>query len=247
MKIYAAFFFVLGIGFVASFIATGIQHSSIDTAWISLFVSIFGVFYAVLISFFVIHVWGKFNSISSEIEKETNSLRNVYILTQQLPSKTIITKLNYILTNYIDEIVTTMWKDQINSKTINNKFLGLVYLFDDTELSSRVDEIILDNIIQELRASSIAQANLINFARDKTPKILWILLLLLSTVLVGSFIFLGFKNQLIATTLITLVSTVTALVVALIFDIDTPFKAGFWNVSPDPYLELKEFIKAPTI
>jgi len=59
---------------------------------------------------------------------------------------------------------------------------------------------------------------------------------------VGSFIFLGFENRLLATVLISIVSAVTGLIVALIFDIDSPFASGFWNITPDPYVKLKELI-----
>lgn len=243
LKVYAAFFLVLGIGFTASFIATGFQHSNVDVTWISVFVNIFGVFYAVLISFFVMHVWGKFNSIGSEIGKEVNSLRNVYILLQQLPSYKNNEEFKSLLKDYVDQIIAMLWGDELNHQLINKKFLKLAYHFNDVHLNTPADKIVFDHIVEELRLSSVAQANLINLNQDKTPKILWILLLLLSTVLIGSFIFLGFQNQILATILISLVSSVTGLVVALIFDIDTPFKAGFWSITSEPYKILNEFIE----
>lgn len=243
IKVYAAFFLVLGLGFTASFIATGFQHSSVDVTWISLFVSTFGVFYAVLISFFVMHVWGKFNSISSEIGKEVNSLRNVYILLQQLPSYKNNEEFKRLLKDYVDQIIVMLWGDELNHQLINEKFLKLAYHFNDVPLDTTADKIVFDHIIEELRLSSVSQANLITLNQDKTPKILWILLLFLSTVLIGSFIFLGFQNQILATTMISLISIVTGLVVALIFDIDTPFKAGFWSITSEPYKILHEFIE----
>jgi len=243
LKIYVVFFFVLGIGFAASFIATGFEYSSTDTTWISLFVSVFGVFYSVLISFFVVHIWGKFNDIGGEIGKQVNSLRNVYILTRQLPHAAELSKFPSMLVEYVNCVIDTLWTKKTAHQSINDKFMRLVNFFDDIRVSSKTDEIVINNIFEELRISSGSQTNLINLSQDKTPKILWILLLLLSIVLVGSFIFLGFQNQLLATTLITLVSVVTGLVVTLIFDIDTPFQAGFWNISSQPYLDLKEFVE----
>lgn len=243
LKAYVAFFLVAGMGFTASFIATGFQHSTVDVTWISLFVSIFGVFYAFLISFFVMHIWSKFNSIGGEISKEVNALRNAYLLSFQLLKKEKLKEFSLVMTRYIEEVFTTIWNsDEMNTQKTDEKFLKLIYYFNDFPLSTQADIIALNHIIEELRLSSVSQANLINLANDKTPKILWILFLLLSTVLVSSFIFLGFQNQLLATALITLVSIVTGLVVALIFDIDTPFQAGFWNISPKPFLSLKEYI-----
>ncbi len=243
LKTYVAFFLVAGVGFTASFIATGFQHSSVDITWISLFVSIFGVFYAFLISFFVMHIWSKYNSIGSEISKEVNALRNAYLLSYQLLEKEKRMEFSSVMTLYIEEIFHAIWEsDAPDSQKVDDRFLKLIHFFNDIDLPSQSDIIALNHIIEELRLSSVSQANLINLAGDKTPKILWILFLLLSTVLVTSFIFLGFQNQLLATALISLVSIVTGLVVALIFDIDTPFQAGFWNISPKPFLSLKEYI-----
>jgi len=126
LKVYVVFFFILGVGFTASFIATGFQHASIDVTWISLFVSIFGIFYSFLISFFVMHIWGKFNTIGSEIGKQVNSLRNVFILTQQLPSKKTVIKFSSLLDDYIDETVKTLWGKETSPQTINHQFLRLV-------------------------------------------------------------------------------------------------------------------------
>lgn len=242
LKVYVAFFFILGVGFTGSFIATGFQHSSIDVTWISLFVSTFGVFYAVLISFFVVHIWSKYNSISSQMGQEVNSLRNVFLLTRQLPGISEKNTFSKSLARYLETVVQTLWQKEVNTGAIHEKFLSLLEYFNQIIPANKTDIVILDNIVAELRVSSSAQANLINLISEKTPKILWILLIILSTVLVGSFIFLGFKNQLLATILISLVSAVTGLVVALIFDIDTPLQAGFWSIRPDLYLDLKKFI-----
>jgi len=243
LKMYAAFFVVVGIGITASFFSTGFQYSSIDITWLSLFVSIFGVFYAVMVSFFIIHVWGKYTTIGNEISKEVNSLRNVYLFALQFKDEFTHKETSRYLLEHLNEVVDALWREEIKTATINKAFIKLINYFSQLTPNTEMESIIIGNIIEELRASSTAQANLINAAREKSPKILWILLIFLSTVLVGSFVFIGFQNQIVATVLITLVSGIIGLVVALMFDIDTPFQAGFWNISPSPYLELKEFIK----
>ncbi len=244
LKVYAAFFFIVGIGFTASFITTGLSYTDVDTTWISLFVSTFGVFYSFLISFFVVQVWGKFGSMENEVGKQVNSLRNVYLLSIQLAKKSIISGL---MVDYIDEIIRRFWQAKGNEPdagVIDKKYLKILSYFSNIKAQRETDLVLFDNIIEELRSSSVAQSNLSTLASSRTPKILWILLIFLSTILVGSFIFLGFENQLLATVLISIVSGVTGLIVALIFDIDSPFASGFWNITPDPYVELKEFIRA---
>lgn len=243
LKVYIVFFLIMGTGFSASFISSNFHYSSTDITWISLFVQIFGLFYAFLISFFVMHVWAKFNSIGNEISKEVNSLRNVYILYKQISNKKEGSHFSMILKEYINNVHSLLWLEEKNHLVVNTKFLELVNFFNDIKFSTDADKVIYSHIIEELRNSSIAQTNLISLSQDKTPKILWILLLVLSVTLMGCFIIVGFENQFIATTFITLASSITGLVVALIFDIDTPFKAGFWSVSTAPYDELKEFVE----
>lgn len=243
LKVYIVFFLIMGTGFSASFISSNFHYSSTDITWISLFVQIFGLFYAFLISFFVMHVWAKFNSIGNEISKEVNSLRNVYILYKQISNKKEGSHFSFLLKEYINNIYNLLWLEEKNHLVVNTKFLELVNFFNDIKFSTDADKVIYSHIIEELRNSSIAQTNLISLSQDKTPKILWILLLVLSVTLMGCFIIVGFENQFIATTFITLASSITGLVVALIFDIDTPFKAGFWSVSTAPYDELKEFVE----
>lgn len=243
LKVYVSFFVIVGIGLTASFITTGLEYSDVDSMWISLFVSTFGVFYAFVISFFVFHVWGKFSAIGSEISKEVNSLRNAYLLFSQLSSaKSQIAQFTSYLEDYVDSVVNNLWGKEIKIDPINKKFVKLINLISNLEVSKDNELVLLDNIIEELRTASASQSNLTNLAQEKTPKILWILLLFLSIVLVGSFIFLGFQDQLLATILITLVTSVIGIVVALIFDIDKPLETGFWNISPNLYLELKKNI-----
>lgn len=184
--------------------------------------------------------------MENEVSKQVNSLRNVYLLSMQLVNKPVITCL---MVDYINEIVLRFWHAK-ETKTdvgrIDEKYLKILSYFSNIKLERGKDLVMLDNIIEELRSSSVAQSNLATLAASRTPKILWILLIFLSTILVGSFIFLGFENQLLATVLISIVSGVTGLIVALIFDIDSPFASGFWNITPDPYVELREFIVKKT-
>ncbi len=243
LKVYAAFFSVVGFGFISSFIATGFEYSSIDTTWIALFVGTFGVFYAFVISFFVFHVWGKFGAINTEISKEINSLRNTLLLSRQILSDTDDRKqFSKLMVEYVDSIINNLWGHEVEPDLIDKKFFNLVHYVGSVKVAEGSRLVILDNVIEEIRNASVAQANLVNTAREKTPVILWVLLIFLSTILVGSFIFLGFQNQLLATALITIITTVTGVVVALILDIDKPLEAGFWSVSPVPYLELKDYI-----
>jgi hypothetical protein len=54
---------------------------------------------------------------------------------------------------------------------------------------------------------------------------------------------IDFENQWIATLIITLISTSVAFVIVVIYDMDYPFKGGFWAIEPKAYLNLENIIK----
>ena len=141
-------------------------------------------------------------------------------------------------------MLKVLWDRKATPETLNDKFLKILVTFEKVEVKNSRDHIFIDNIIDELRISSVSQSNLLALSLEKTPRILWILLLFLSAILIGSFVFLPFESQVLATGIITAMSAAVGLVVVLIFDMDTPFRAGFWNISSKPYLKLKEFMKA---
>jgi hypothetical protein len=98
--------------------------------------------------------------------------------------------------------------------------------------------------IDELRKASEGHANIQSLLVSKTPKILWALITVLSSVILFGFYLINYDNQLLATLTMTSVSTALALVAVIIYDMNDPFKFGFWAVQPTAYLELKSFLTA---
>jgi len=244
LKVYLTFFLIVGIGLVSSFFGTKIRHSGPDAGWISLFLSLFGAFYAFLVSFFIAHVWLRFSFLSGEIGKHVNSLQNVVILTKQFSSEEISTNFIDLLDSYLEETVRLWGGDKnIIGKTLKKKLLKIISCFKEKDLQKGTDLVILDNIFEELRTSSVAQTNISGTIDEKTPLILWIILIFLSLGMDIGFVFLGFDSQILATLVITSIFTISALITAFLLDIDKPLEAGFWHVSPKPYEDLKEFIK----
>lgn len=246
MKNYVLFFLIVGSGTIASFANRFFKHSPIDTLWLSLFIQAVGVFYAILVSFFVVHVWGKYNSISSEINNHINSLSNLMILADNLygNNNKQIKSFHYKLSSYVDYVLNNFWykKNVLEENNDKNHFSQLFQHFNTVKIRNEREKIILNNVITELRTSSIAQSNLTNLATDTTPKILWILLLLLSFFFSTSFVIVGFENQLLATLVSTSISILSGLIIALMYDIDTPFDAGFWQITSSQYEKFKKSI-----
>jgi HAMP domain-containing protein len=98
-------------------------------------------------------------------------------------------------------------------------------------------------MVDELRRSSEGPVGINSLLASQTPKILWALIAVLSSILIFGFFFINYDNQLLATLTLTLVSTAVALVATIIYDMNDPFKFGFWAVSPTAYFELETFLK----
>lgn len=114
-----------------------------------------------------------------------------------------------------------------------------------TRYSTRTaeDVEIFTNYVDELRRSTESRIRIQALLASKTPSILWVLITVLSSILVIGFYLTGYGNQFLSTLVLTVVSTAIALVAVIIYDMDDPFKFGFWAVSSTPYLELLDFLE----
>ncbi|MCH7605394.1 DUF4239 domain-containing protein [Patescibacteria group bacterium] len=116
------------------------------------------------------------------------------------------------------------------------RLLGIIDLFHDTNLSSR-DLVLFNDLTDELRGLSRARTARISASKTQMPPTAWILILSLSIALVGTEYLLGVINPVIAYAMIISIAGVTSLVVAIVYDLDNPFK-GEWNVSSKAFEEI---------
>lgn len=189
------------------------------------------------------HVWNEFNALSDKMRKEAVSLRNVYLLSLRTKQKGFIKKLRDGIIDYTKSVIETYWKDMAKMEENENKFVHLFRTIDELKVKNAKDAVLLDNIDEELRTASENRSDIISLAYSTTPNVLWALMVYLSVMLVFCFMILTFHSQLLATLVITMMAAAVALITLVIYDMDYPFEAGFWMITPQPYFDLEGHIK----
>ena len=141
-------------------------------------------------------------------------------------------------------MVQTYWKAKTRDFQAKYDFGQFFKSVDSFSAKTQKEDVILENMNEEIRNASSYRTDMISLITSKTSKILWVLLIVLSITLILSFSVVEFASQLFATLAITMLSAAIAIVTVIIYDMDYPFQAGFWVISPDTYFELEEFVKA---
>lgn len=243
-RTYAIVSSIIVFGFLISFFKPEFVLSNTDQSLLSQLIQTTATIYAIVTGFIISNVWGKYTSLIRSVNSEASSLRNVYLLTLHLTDKSLIINLKNAISEYLQSVIDVFWEGLSRSNVLEQALAGIYVSLGNynPDVNSKIE--IYTNLIDELRKASEGHANIQSLLVSKTPKILWALITVLSSVIIFGFYLINYDNQLVATLTMTLVSTALALVAVIIYDMNDPFKFGFWAVQPTAYLELKNFLKA---
>jgi hypothetical protein len=226
-----------------SFFKPDLRISETDQTLLSQFIQIIATIYAIITGFVIANVWGKYITLIRLVNTEATSLRNVYILALQLDNLEIVKALKSKIVEYAQGIIKVYWKATQKQSLISQSTAGMYDSLKGYSPKTTGQTEVYTNLFDELRRSSEGQEGIKSLLAAQTPRILWALIAVLSSILIFGFFFINYDNQLLATLTLTLVSTAVALVASIIYDMNDPFKFGFWAVTPIAYLELETFLK----
>ncbi|MDE1823102.1 MAG: DUF4239 domain-containing protein [Candidatus Micrarchaeota archaeon] len=244
LKSYAIVAIVIAFGFMVSFFRNPVTYTVNDIAAFVGFIQIIGVLYAIITGFMIFNVWGRHSALDNAIRKETLAIQNVYLLSLQLKQGSASNALKKAILGYTDKIINIYWKTRGDVSATKDEFEKFFVLITRFSSKTQRQHMILEDMNDELRNASSYRTDAVSLILSRTSIILWTLLMVLSITLIISFLAVNFASQLFATITITLLSTAIAIITVIIYDMDYPFHAGFWIISPEAYFELEDFIKA---
>ena len=242
-KTYAIVAVIIAFGFSLSFFTPRALLSSGDQNLLSHFIQVIGTIYAIITGFIIANVWNKYTALINAIVKETISLRTVYILAVELKNPTFIGSLEKNLRSFATSAIAVYWKGTNGAEYLNKEFDDIFSSFRDYSLEDAKDTEIFANLNDELRKASEYKANIQSLLASKTPGMLWALLIALSSSIISAIYITPFESQFLATLAITMTSVAVALIVGIIYDMNAPFKYGFWAVNPQPYFDLRQYLE----
>jgi hypothetical protein len=237
-RTYAIVTSVIVFGFLISFFKPELNLSSTDQNLLAQLIQITATIYAIITGFIIANVWGKYTSLIRSANTEAANLKNIYLLSLQLKNQDLINRIKHGIIEYIQAIIETYWKASGKIRILEQTQAKLILSLNNFVPQKESDIEVYSNLVDEIKRTSESHASIKSLLASRTPKILWALITVLSAVLIFGFYLVSYDNQLLATLTMGTVSTAVALVAVIIYDMNDPFKFGFWAVSPDAYLEL---------
>lgn len=242
-KSYVLVGVVISTGFGLSFFRPRFELTPADVTWLSIFIQVIGIIFGLFAAFMIVNAWNGYNSLEDSLRKETLSLRNIYILSLELKDEsTVFEHLRTTLLDYTTSILNAYWKESTKIVETNLKFIQVYKTLERFNPTTEKAHTIFNNINEEMRVASTHRSNVLSLIIARTPKVLWIFIIVLSFILISAFMIVNFDNQWIATLVVTMVSIAVAFVIVIIYDISYPFKGGFWAINPQNYFDLEDTI-----
>ena len=243
-KSYVFIAIVISTGFVLSFFRPQYPISDAETTWLSVFIQVVGIFFGLFAAFMIVNAWNGYNALDDSIRKEAISLRNIFLLCLELKDDAdVFQAVKVSMLDYTTTVLDAYWKETKIIADTNAKFIKIFKTLDKFNPTTQKTHAIFNNITEEIRIASTHRSNVLSLIAAKTPRVLWIFVIVLSFILILSFMIVNFENQWLATLVISMVAIAVAFVIVVIYDISYPFKGGFWSISPQNYFDLENIIK----
>jgi hypothetical protein len=238
LRTYVSMGLIVAAGFIGSFFKPNIPFSEDDLAAYVFFIQFIGTVYAIITGFVVANVWNKFMTLKSLVRKEAAALSTVLTLAYRFKNRGFERAFEDALHPYLDALLAFLWERRGSPKTLDEGFHRLMGTLSDATTTDEMDRTVFDKVVDTFRDATMYRSDILSLHSSRIPPVLWLLLLVLSPTLAFGFYLMPFENQVLSTITLTLVATVVALVLGIVYDMENAFTSGFWIVDPSPYLSL---------
>lgn len=208
------------------------------------FFSVYGVLYAILAGFLIVEAISKYNSLQAIMDDELNNIQDIRDLAIYLDcDKSVTKKIISELIDYLNYVAHSDWIGmQGGCKALDadtsREMYEIYAAINEIERSEKGSEISLKILMSKMVEITTLRTKRISLAAQKLPDSLKLLMTIMSSVLVVGFLALGVHNLVLHLMMIVSILASVLILHGIILDIDQPFD-GTWNLSPEPYLSLK--------
>ena len=215
-----------------------------DTSAWSVYYTVYGVLYAIIVGFLLVEALSKYNKLSEFMEEEINALQDVrdfslYLNCQPETSEQILNK----LTSYARSVINKEWPQMEKGTTVGNmdttrELYEVLAAITRINVTTKVDELALKILMEKMADITTVRTKRLSVVHQRLPVRLKILLNFMSFILVGGLMMLGVHS---VTAHVLMVLSLTAsvhLLQIVVMDLDDPFH-GVWALKP---LLFEEFV-----
>lgn len=199
--------------------------------------------YTFVAAFTIVEVWSQYNSASSLIAREGKAVTAIWNYVDYLDDKNVDKAMKTALLIYLKKAVSEMRDAAKGIRAIHPspELKTIQHVVDGITFNDHRDAAVFPPLMNAYEELSSIRSERIESSITRLPALLKSFVLLLSTMLVIGFAFLGFVNTWFYAIAIGFVSIIVVYVYTLMNDLDNPYE-GIWNVSFEAFEQAEKYI-----
>ena len=222
------------------------KNIEIDLGAWSVFYTVYGVLYAIIVGFILVGALGKFDQLKQTVDTEINKLQSVrdFLTYFSENQKDLVNNVRKVLSEYVDSIIKIEWDEMIKKDSMpefSKEFGAIIESVSHLKSEDENDSIALTSIMNTLSGLTDCRTKRISLSNEEVPPPIMKLLIFMSIILTLGFIILGVENFWIHIFMIWSLSSTVQLIINLLVDLNNPF-VGVWLIDKAHYQGIKESI-----
>lgn len=194
------------------------------------------VFYAVLVAFVIVALWGDDDTARQTTYSEANGLAAVYWLSRQMPLAQGV-PLEHLTLDYAHTVISQEWPLMARHRS-SPIATQLIYQMRDEAFSMNPvtprDQVIFEEVTDSVTTLAADRRERLDAVGSGVPAFLWIALIGGGVIVIGFTFLFGLSNTWVHVTMVGLFAAVIVVSLILISDLNYPF-AGPGKISPEAF------------
>ncbi len=203
----------------------------------SLFFTVIGVTYGVMSAFAINDTDKALDQLRDAFGKEVNSLKSIYLLSKSLSDNVAFKKICSSIVEYCKETIDLDLAAYGQGTKAHIKFHSLLSLISGIKIRGTRDRALFASILEDTKITSMSRDEQIILARDRLPKMQWILELFLSFILIGILTVVSVPQTIVSVAVVFFIMVAILFTLIVIYELDS-MKDFEDEISNEPYRKL---------
>ena len=203
----------------------------------SLFFTVIGVTYGVMSAFAINDVDKALDQLRDSFGHEVSALKAIYLLSKNLSDNKTIKKIKASTIEYCRDTIALELTAYSNAAKAHLKFHSLLGLIASLKIKNNRDKVLFNSIVEEAKTASKARDEQLILARDRLPKIQWVLELFLSLLLIIILTVVSIPQTTMAEVITFFMMLAILLTLIVIYELDS-MRDFEDEISNEPYRKL---------
>jgi hypothetical protein len=201
-----------------------------------------GMTYAVLLAFVVVIAWQSFDKSDSNVQKEANSIMDIYRDSTAFP-KTFRDEIRPLIKEYTDAVINEEWQMLARgeqSQRAHELLKKIWVMYSSYEPNTENEKIFFAESVHKLNEAGELRRLRIMDSRTGIHPILWFVLIVGGITTIIFTFFFGTENLTAQVMMAAMLAMVIALILFTVLLLDFPFTGGL-NITSDAFKQIAHF------